>query len=114
MEHVIIEGQERNVHQDANILERSNQQATSSHAKPGTSSSSNSRGKRNQKRRRPSISVIHRAQPDDPAEATQYEKATSSSSSYSSGSDSLGKRNNNPQRTAKTVTPCAILLDLIE
>lgn len=111
MEHVIIEGQERNVQQDANILEKSNQAASSSksHSKPGCSS----RGNRNQKRRRPSISVIHRTQPDDPAEATQYEKATSSSSSYSSGSDSLGKRNNKTQRT-KTVTPCAILLDLIE
>ncbi|KAL7315057.1 hypothetical protein PS15m_006559 [Mucor circinelloides] len=112
MELVDIEGQERNAHQDGNILKRSNQAATSSnsYSKPG---SSRSRGNRNQKRRRPSMSVIHRAQPDDPSEAAQYEKANSSSSSYSSGSDSLGKRNNNQQRN-KAVTPCAILLDLIE
>jgi len=112
MEHVGIEGQERNAHQDGNILKKSNQAATSSksYSKPG---SSRSRGNRNQKRRRPSMSVIHRAQPDDPSEAVQYEKANSSSSSYSSGSDSLGKRNNSQQRS-KAVTPCAILLDLIE
>ncbi|KAK4519900.1 uncharacterized protein ATC70_010144 [Mucor velutinosus] len=111
MEHVAIDDRERNVHQDTTLLENNNHATpnSKSHSKPGSSS----RGNRNQKRRRPSISVIHRAQPDEPAEATQYDKATSSSSSYSSGSDSLGKRNNNPHR-AKTVTPCAILLDLIE
>ncbi|GAN07035.1 conserved hypothetical protein [Mucor ambiguus] len=113
MEDAIIDGKVRNVHQDANVLEKSNQATMSNKSHSGSSSGGRSRGNRNQKRRRPSISVIHRAQPDDPAEAMQYEKATSSSSSYSSGSDSLGKRNSNPQR-AKTVMPCAILLDLIE
>ncbi|CEP08081.1 hypothetical protein [Parasitella parasitica] len=91
------------------------------HSRPSSRSSSGgsrvSPSRPKPKRRRPSISVIHRPQPDegDPTagEATQREKGASSSSSYSSGSDSLGKRKSNQQRR-KAVTPCAILLDLIE
>ncbi|KAI9473811.1 MAG: hypothetical protein EXX96DRAFT_528729 [Benjaminiella poitrasii] len=128
---VEIEGENRDFNKEAEIIERNNQGLIKSHvagAKESREKAGISKSNEHDKKRKPSTFVIHRAHQSqdnihDPQEESSKsntgkdnDSSSSSKGTYDSNSSNNSRRDKNKRSSNKEgkVTPCLVLLELLE